>query len=785
MPRTLIRWLLALGLVVQTFAFALPVGAAPDACSDLQITGITFSPVTPIEGQDATISITVKNAGTCQVVEPFVVQWKLDMLSPTGPSQQVPGGLATGASTTVNLTYAFPSAGNFQTQVRIDTTNAVKETNEVNNLQIAPVSVLAATVDLVITGFTVDPASPVPGTYPNVVSGRVAHAVITIKNNGNSAAGSFKVDWRTDLLGTTFSRQIDSLGAGGTTTVEFDYTYGWPWTYNSVATVDSTNRVTETNEFNNTATEQVLVDPPLSDLLITNVSFSPSPPIAGSVTTATITIANMGHADAGPFEVKWVPGRFIPRLAQQVNSLAEGATTTVSFNYTFPFSWSYASEFTVDSTSRVWEMTEENNTFKMQVPVGKATIDLAITNMTISPSSPTQGESATFNVTVKNNGNTPADTFIVSLNPDTFFLIVPSPSTLTKQVSGLGAGQQTIVSFPFTYTEYGNFRAMATVDAFNNILETNEANNEFIIYPEVQPAPIDLQVTSFTIDPTSPTRASTATATITVKNAGPWTADAFAVQWKLKEDDDFGPTVWVNGLFPGQEQTVTLEGVYYQAGTFTSAAVVDAFNTVPEPCAGCEDNNTVTKSVTVQPRTTVVKVTVDSLDVSVDLDGDTLGITNEGEYEMWLAVLDPSGSCSAFGETIDGIQCNHFSASPDGDETVQINESITVTLVEYTPLVIAVAGYEDDSPLAPDEPGYVLGYWFTPEYLTLGSFSLPSQESECSSGPCYAANFTVDIISQPPPMATSMSGSSTATLDAEQQDTMDTFQSTVSSPPIE
>ncbi len=791
MNRALTRWLLALGLVLQTLGIALPAAALPDACSDLQISGITFSPTNPIEGQDATISITVKNAGTCTVVEPFVVQWKLDVFSPTGPSQQVPGGLAAGATATVNLTYAFPHAGNFETVVQVDTTNAVNETNEVNNLQIAPVSVLAATVDLVITDFTVSPASPVPGTYPNPVTGRVSHVSIAIHNQGNSAAGAFQVDWKPDLFGTTLSKQVNSLGANGSTTVEFDYTYGWPSTYNSIASVDSTNRVNETNEFNNITTKQVTVDAQLPDLLITNVSFNPTPPIAGSVSTATITIANMGHASAGPFEVKWVPGLFIPPLAQQVNSLAEGATTTVSFDYTFPFSWSYSSVFTVDGTNIVWEMKEDNNTYNMQVPVGAATIDLTITSMWVSPASPTQGSPATFYATVKNNGNTPAGNFVVSLNPDTFGLIVPGPSTLTQQVSSLGAGQQTLVSFPFTYTKYGDFRVMATVDAFNNILETNEANNDFIIYPTVQPAPIDLQVTSFTINPSSPTRASTATASITVKNAGPWTADAFAVQWKLKDTDVFGPIVWVNGLFPGQSQTVTIDGVYYEAGTFTSAAVVDAFNSVPEPCAGCEDNNTKTLSVTVQPRKTVVKVNLNSMHVYNDLDD---GLAGSGEWNMWLATLDPDASCSAFGQTIDSVRCSGFYFEPDGSGTTSINSSVTVTLVEFTPLVIGIAGFESDGigdhDLVPsDNPGFALDFWFPPDYLTLGTFTLSGQEGDgrCDGGKCFDANITVSIISQPPPMADGIMTATTsdASLTPEQQGTMDTFKSTVGSPPIE
>lgn len=801
MLRVLARLAFAAALVLVSLGSVISsplVAAAPTPCADLQIVSISFSPTTPIEGQNATITIVVKNAGTCTAVPAFVVQWKLDQLSPTGPSQQVPGGLIAGATATVQLSYAFPRAGNFQSQVQVDTDNSVKETNEVNNLQIAPVTVLAAEVDLTITSFTVLPASPVPGTYQNPVAGRVAHASITVHNQGNTAAGAFIVSWKPQVIGTTLSLQVDGLGANQTTTIGFDYTYPWPNNHVSVATVDSTNRVKETDETNNTATATLTVDPQLPDLVITNVAFNPTPPIAGSVVTATVTIANKGHAGAGAFQVEWAPNNLVRPLSRQVNSLAEGATTTVSFDYTYQFSFSYNSTFTVDSLKRVWEMNEDNNEFDVQVPVGRATVDLTITNLSITPSNPSlglaQGSPATFNLTIKNNGNSPAGNFVVSLNPDTFGLIVPGAATLTQQIFGLGAGQSRTLSIPFTYTAYGNFRVLAKVDAFNNVIETNEANNEMIIYPEVSPAPIDLQITSFSIDPFPVTRASKATATITVKNVttnnDPWTANNFAIQWRLKDTDTTGPTVWVDGLRPGESTTVTLDGVFYTAGGFTSEAIVDVYNTVPEPCAGCEANNVRSIATTVNPRKTTLKVTVNSMKVYNDLDD---GLAGSGEWNMYLALLDPSSSCSAFGQTIDKIQCAGFYFEPDtsdGTTTNGIGTSLTVTLIESTPLVIGIAGYESDAisdhGLVPsDNPGYALGTWFSASYLTLGTFDMQGQkgDSRCSNGECFDANITVSVISQPPPPANGLAASSSdETLSPTDQDTVNQFLTTSGQP---
>ena len=202
-----------------------------------------------------------------------------------------------------------------------------------------------------------------------------------------------------------------------------------------------------------------------------------------------------------------------------------------------------------------------------------------MTSTTIAPATPTQGETATVNVTVKNQGNTRADQFVVSWNPDTTGLITPSPSTLTKQVEGLGPGASTTVQFPFSYQQAGNFRSTSNVDAFNNVMETNEANNLDILNVTVNPAPIDLIITSFSI-PESAVRATDVNASITVKNNGPFPANNFAVQWKLRDGDNSGPLAFINGLNPGESRTVQLQGTYFQAGTFTSQAIVDVFNTV-------------------------------------------------------------------------------------------------------------------------------------------------------------------------------------------------------------
>jgi subtilase family serine protease len=614
------RWVIVAALMALLLG-SLPLTAARAAtpCADVTIPtgGITVNPTIPIVGQPATINITVQNLGTC-AAQAFVVQWKESTNSPTGPSTDV-SGLGIGQTTVVHLVYSFPQTGNYLSIAQVNSDNTLPETNYANDLQILAITVQAATVDLTISSFTVTPVNPVAGTtsappLSTEVVGRVARASITIQNLGNNAAGAFRVDWQPGpAMAITLSTQVNSLGAGKSTTVTFDYTYGMAGTYSSTATVNSTHTVVETNDSNDSQSLQVLVEPALPDLVLGTVTFSPSPPIAGSPTIVTITIKNTGHAAAGPFQVDFASGLLMPKISRQVNGLAEGATSMVAFAYTYPFSFVYNSTATVDSTNRVMEIHEDNNSRMIQVPVGKATVDLTITNLTITcrsqgsdvappgtppPGSgcPVQGEPATVSITIKNLGNTAAGSFVVSWDPNTFYIIVPSNATLTQQVNGLGAGQSMVVTFTYTYPNFGFYRTLAQVDAFNTVVETNEANNFMILNVTASPEPINLVVTGFTLSPTSPKQFGQTTATITVLNNSNFPTAAFAVQWKLHNTDGFGPLASVTGLLPHQSQTVTLTGTYFVKGPVLTQAIADPFNSIIETTKA---DNVFSRSITV------------------------------------------------------------------------------------------------------------------------------------------------------------------------------------------
>jgi subtilase family serine protease len=567
------------------------VSAAPTPCSDLAITGFSTSPSSPIEGHLTTINITVKNQGSCSTFTDFVVQWKQTQFALTGPSTTV-GPLAPGASTTASLTYTFPFSGNFLSLVSIDTYNSVSETNEINNLAIKSISVVRATTDLQITGFFVDPNPP--------VQGELAAGYVQVHNEGNTDAGQFQVAWQPTTSTPALTTTVSGLAAGDTTLVgPIYYNYPSAGFFFSKATVDSTGLIFETNEFNNTSYIGVTVVPALPDLQVTDISFSPASPVAGNNVHVSVTVTNAGYAPTGAnFAVSWKPGPFSPTQSQQVGALATGASTVVGFDYVYQFGGVYNTTATADSNNSITELFELNNSDDATLVVQGATADLTITNVTVSPSSPSQGDTTTVTVAIKNQGNDAAGPFVVSWNPDADGLIVPSVGTQTKQVNSLGAGASTNVVFTFVYPQAGNFHTTAEVDAFNTVAETNETNNLFLKDFSVGSDNLDLTVTSFTLSPSNPDRFGTVTATITVKNVGDLPVSWFPVQWLLSTTDTSGPGTWIAGLNPGESKTITLKGIYWYSGTFTTRVTVDSTDIIDETNEG---NNSSSKSITVNP----------------------------------------------------------------------------------------------------------------------------------------------------------------------------------------
>jgi len=103
--------------------------------------------------------------------------------------------------------------------------------------------------DLIVSEFTITPATP--------VMGQNAHVRIGAYNQGNAASGPFTVVWHgLSTFPVSCSWTVDSMAANGGRILQCDFVFkSWyPINKESVAIVDASNQVNESNEGNNKRT---------------------------------------------------------------------------------------------------------------------------------------------------------------------------------------------------------------------------------------------------------------------------------------------------------------------------------------------------------------------------------------------------------------------------------------------------------------------------------------------------------------------------------------------------
>ncbi|MEV5409978.1 discoidin domain-containing protein [Thermopolyspora sp. NPDC052614] len=126
---------------------------------DLTVTGLTWSPASPVETDAVTLSATVRNAGT-------VASGATDVAFFLGDAKvgsAAVGALAPGASATVTANIGARDAGTYSAVAKVDEDNDVVERDEGNNVFTAPSALVVRPVDssdLVAAAVSWTPGNP-------------------------------------------------------------------------------------------------------------------------------------------------------------------------------------------------------------------------------------------------------------------------------------------------------------------------------------------------------------------------------------------------------------------------------------------------------------------------------------------------------------------------------------------------------------------------------------------------------------------------------------------------
>ena len=493
--------LASLGSAVMPIAT--PSGGGDQA--DLFISEFSLDPATPVEGQPVNVRVGVYNGGNTAVTGSFHIEWY------PGENYPAPGctwdldSMAAHGGRILTCTYAgYPSwYGSINTKVVADTYNAIPESNEANNSYLQGISVsqsgsgaVVGQPDLFVSEFSLDPATPVEGQPVNVRVG--------VYNQGTAAVtGSFHIEWypgeNFPAPGCTWD--LDGLVATGGRILTCTYA-GYPSWYGSINTkvvIDTYNAIPESNEANNSYLQGISVSQSgggsgggQPDLYVSEFSLDPATPVEGQAVNVRVGVYNQGTAAAtGNFHIEWYPGENYgsPACTWDLDGLVATGGRILTCTYAGYPSWygSINTKVVVDSYNAIVESNEGNNSYLQPISVsqsgggggGGGQPDLYVSEFSLNPSTPVQGQPVQVRVGVYNQGTAAvSSSFHIEWYAGENY---PSPACTWDLDSMAASGGRILTCNYAGYPSwYGSINTKVVVDSTNAIAESNEGNNTYL-----------------------------------------------------------------------------------------------------------------------------------------------------------------------------------------------------------------------------------------------------------------------------------------------------------------
>ncbi|MGN5634106.1 CARDB domain-containing protein [Streptomyces sp. AC154] len=222
--------------------------AAPNP--DLTVSELKWSPASPSESDDVTVTATVRNTGTAPAAATTVDVSLEGVVAGSAPVS----ALAAGASDTVSVDVGKRPMGTYSVSAVVDPSDTVIEQDNTNNSRTAASKLVVSQSpgpDLEVVGITSSPANPAVGSAVTFT--------VSVHNRGTTAVSASTVT-RLLVESTTLNGTTGAIPAGSTVTVPISGS----WTAKSgganlTATADATGAVAETNENNNVYSRAIVV----------------------------------------------------------------------------------------------------------------------------------------------------------------------------------------------------------------------------------------------------------------------------------------------------------------------------------------------------------------------------------------------------------------------------------------------------------------------------------------------------------------------------------------------
>jgi subtilase family serine protease len=527
---------------------------------DLIIQDITWTPTNPSLGDTVTFTAVIMNQGNASSSSSYIHFYLDGSTSPLTYKSFT--AIDAGSTNTVSFTWNA-QAGPHTFKAIVDKDNKITESDETNNEKTITFSATSLS-DLVVQDITWTPTNPSIGETITFTA--------TIKNQGSGSSSSSRVYFYLDGSTSHFTyKNFGGLYADATTTVSFTWTaQAGPHAFKAVA--DKDNTVTECDETNNEKTITFSATS-LSDLVVQDITWTPTNPSIGETVTFTATIKNQGNGSSSSSRAYfYLDGSTNHLTYKNLGGLSADATAAISFTWTAQ-AGPHTFKAVVDKDNTVTECDETNNEKTITFSATSLS-DLVVQDITWAPTNPSIGETVTFTTTIKNQGNGSSSSSRV------YFYLDGSTSHFTyKNFGGLSADATTTV--PFTWTaQAGPHTFKAVVDKDNAVTECDETNNEKTIAFSATSLS-DFVVQNINWTPTSSSIGDTITFTTTIKNQGSGSSSNNYVHFYFDDSNTHYTAQSFTGITAGSTTTVSFTWKA-QAGIHTLKAVVDKTNTVTE-----------------------------------------------------------------------------------------------------------------------------------------------------------------------------------------------------------
>jgi subtilase family serine protease len=452
---------------------------------DLIVHNISWSPEDVTIDETVTFIIEIKNQGSGRALDFHAAYFMDDALLKTELISTLQAGASVNATCewkVLNGRHTFKTVVNYNNYI-IESDN----TNNENSIIFAP-----KLPDLAITGITWSP--PDMPVESNVIF------TINLENEGLIGAAPSRMAFYVDGAVAGYI-DIIQLEPGATTSGYFTWAAA-EGSHVITVILDSINQIEEIDEDNNTR----VINIPLPDLIVEDISFPPGDIQAGETLEVTTVVKNQGVGPTEDFIVSfYVDG--VEISSQDITSIGSGESTPQVFSWVAePGIHSF--KITLDIDDTVIESNETNN--EMETDYATATPDLIVEDMSWIMSDDINSNEATFTIIIGNIGTGPAAASQVQYSFDSY------PSEY-KDIASIEAGETAAFSF-IAILSSGQHTATILADSEELIEELDEDNNQNVItFSTIAP---DLFIRTISYSPLDAAIGDVITISVKLENRG-------------------------------------------------------------------------------------------------------------------------------------------------------------------------------------------------------------------------------------------------------------------------